>query len=301
MICEAAEAFGGNFLGTWIVMTFFGVATSMILSGTAFARLYWKPTFSQWQFKSNPKYPRPEHVRTEVLLTLKCISLSTIFPALSLYLRAHGQSQAFCGWGGRSMLWHAGTAVALLSFVDFFEWIYHYMGHQIPCLWQGHKSHHRFYNPTPFSVIADEAIDQLVRSSPLLIGVVLPINMDLMYFMFTVFFYGYGVYLHCGYEFDWPDAHHPLINSSYQHYLHHAEGAVGKPRHTGFFVKIWDKLMDGDTTAENFKANKCSCAKCARARGERSFDAWEKVEKVDYSPLLKPSFWLAAFADSAKA
>lgn len=28
-----------------------------------------------------------------------------------------------------------------------------------------------------------------------------------------------------------------IINTSFQHYLHHAEGAVGKPRHTGFFIK----------------------------------------------------------------
>ncbi|CAE8635607.1 unnamed protein product, partial [Polarella glacialis] len=291
-----ATAFGQNFFGTWLVTTLLGVATSMVLSGTSFARLYWKPTFAQWQYKSNPKFPKPENVRTEILLTLKCIALSTIGPSLSLYLSAHGKSEAFCGWGGYSLTWHLGMAVAMVATIDFFEWIYHYAGHQVPFLWKGHKSHHRFFNPTPFSVIADEAFDQLVRSAPMLLSVVVPVNMDVMFGLFTCFFYGYGVYLHCGYEMDWPDAHHPIINSSYQHYLHHAEGAVGKPRHTGFFVKIWDQMLGGDVTEENFKAGKCSCAKCSRNRGERSLEAFQKIEKVDYSPLLKPSFYLEAFA-----
>ncbi|CAE8593564.1 unnamed protein product, partial [Polarella glacialis] len=226
MICEAATAFGQNFFHIWLVTTLLGVATSMVLSGSSFARLYWKPTFAQWQYKSNPKFPKPENVRTEILLTLKCIALSTIFPSLSLYLSAHGQSEAFCGWGGRSLTWHVLSALVMVATIDFFEWFYHYCGHQIPFLWKGHKSHHRFYNPTPFSVIADEAVDQLVRSLPMLLSVIIPINMDVMFTMFTVMFYGFGVYLHCGYELDWPDAHHPVINSSYQHYLHHAEGAV---------------------------------------------------------------------------
>ena len=29
--------------------------------------------------------------------------------------------------------------------------------------------------------------------------------MDLMYGMFAIFFYGYGVYLHWGYELPWPE------------------------------------------------------------------------------------------------
>eukprot|EP00440_Ansanella_granifera_P049049 gb/GFBE01053141.1/.p1 GENE.gb/GFBE01053141.1/~~gb/GFBE01053141.1/.p1 ORF type:complete len:297 (+),score=63.35 gb/GFBE01053141.1/:1-891(+) len=296
MICEAANALGENFFGMWIILTIFGIATAVIMSGITFARLYWKPTFEQWQYKSNPKYPKPEHVRTEVLLTLKCIALSTIFPALSLYLAAQGRSEAFCGWGGKSLFWHMGSMVALVFGIDFFEWAYHYAGHQVPALWKGHKSHHRFFNPTPFSVIADEAVDQLIRSAPMLISVVCPINMDLMFGMFAVFFYGYGIYLHCGYELEWPDAHHPVINSSFQHFLHHAEGAVGKPRHTGFFIKTWDQLLGGDNTADMLKSGKCPCAKCSRGRGERSFEAWQKVEKVDYSCLLQPKFWLEAFA-----
>lgn len=299
MICEVAESMGQNLFLNWMFLNLLAVMTAFVGSGYSFYRLYWNPSYELWRHKSNPKFPRPESVRTEILLTLKCISLSTVFPALTLYLAAQGKAAGFCGWGDHSLLWHVGQWLILVTVTDFYEWAYHYAGHQIPYLWAGHKSHHRFYNPTPFAVIADEAFDQIVRSAPMLAGVFFPINMDVLFLTFSMFLYGYGIYLHCGYEFSWPDAHHPIINTSFQHYLHHAEGAVGKPRHTGFFVKLWDKLVDGDSTSELYKAGNCKCAKCAGLRGERSFEAWKKVEKPDYSPLLKPSFYFEALFGSA--
>ena len=39
--------------------------------------------------------------------------------------------------------------------------------------------------------------------------------------IYGIFFYGYGTYLHFGYEIDAIDAHNKYILSSYQHYLHH--------------------------------------------------------------------------------
>ncbi|CAF4136868.1 unnamed protein product, partial [Rotaria socialis] len=39
------------------------------------------------------------------------------------------------------------------------------------------------FNPTPFAVIADEYLDQLVRASPLLfLPTMMPINMNLLFF-----------------------------------------------------------------------------------------------------------------------
>lgn len=293
MICEVSSYFGQNVFITWSILTILALFAAFGLSSLTFAKLYWAPTFAQWRYKSNPKFPRPDQVRSEVLLTLKCVALTTVFPALSLWLASRGQSKAFCGWGGYSLIWHIAAMVGIIAFTDFMEWGYHYLGHVVPYLWKGHKSHHRFHNPSPFAVIADEAVDQLVRASPMLIiPLLVPTNMDVLFGTFAVFMYAYGVYLHCGYELEWPDAHHPIVNSSFQHYYHHAVGAVGKPVHTGFFVKLWDNLVDGDVTAKMLQDGKCSCAKCAQNRGERSAEVWEKVQKPDYSILLKPSFWL---------
>jgi lathosterol oxidase len=50
-------------------------------------------------------------------------------------------------------------------------------------MWEIHRHHHKFYNPSPFAVIADEAPDQLVRALPLLVlPIVMPMNMDLLFF-----------------------------------------------------------------------------------------------------------------------
>mmetsp|Transcript_55132 Transcript_55132/g.118368 ORF Transcript_55132/g.118368 Transcript_55132/m.118368 type:complete len:305 (-) Transcript_55132:73-987(-) len=298
VLCEVAEWGGQNLLFTWIAFTIAGLFMTVGLSAVVFVKLYWNPTYEQWRYKSNPKFPHPTQVRKEVLQTLKCIGLSTICPAISVYLTAKGSSQAFCGWGGRSLSWHVCSFFAVWFIVDIFEWGYHALGHKIPALWEQHRSHHRFFNPTPFAVVADEAIDQLVRASPLLIIPLLaPTNMDMLFALFSVFFYGYGVYIHSGYEMEWPDSHHPFINTSYQHFLHHAVGGSGTPAHTGFFFKIWDQLVGADLTKKRFDEGKCSCAKCSRKRGERSHDAWLAVEKHDYSVLLKPDFWLSGPAE----
>jgi lathosterol oxidase len=97
----------------------------------------------------------------------------------------------------------------------------------------------------------------------LVFPLVMPTNMDLLFFTFAVFFYGYGTYLHWGYEFDWPDAHHPFLNTSFQHYLHDARSTLHKPLHTGFFFKFWDRIWGSVADGE------CACAKCCVARGER--------------------------------
>lgn len=105
----------------WIILTFLGISSCLSMSALTFGKLYWKPSYETWQYKSNPKFPKPEHVRTEILLTIKCISLSTMLPAISLYLAAQGRSQAFCGWGGRSIWWHVGSLCVMIISIDFFE------------------------------------------------------------------------------------------------------------------------------------------------------------------------------------
>jgi lathosterol oxidase len=173
---------------------------------------------------------------------------------------------------------------------DLYEFAYHRLGHTRSFWWSQHRPHHAFSNPSPFSVIADDHLDQFIRSAPLLfIPMLMPINMDLLFLTYGAFFYGYGVYLHWGYELRWPDAHHPWINTSFQHYLHHARSTLNKPYHTGFFFKAWDKMAGSVYDAGPAE---CLCAKCCVGRGERSREAFDKVEKPDYSVLLSPSFWI---------
>merc|ERR1712032_1720198 len=107
-----------------------------------------------------------------------------------------------------------------------------------------------------------------------------------MFFEYGVFFYAYGCYLHWGYELDCIDAHHPVLNTAFQHYCHHAASILHKPYHCGFFFKCWDELFGSvyDGT--------CFCVKCERENGRRSRDRYEKdVVVPPYERLLDPSFW----------
>eukprot|EP01133_Synstelium_polycarpum_P013000 gene13000-15291_t len=277
----------GNFMATWTFLSVAGLFFITLLSGLVFLRYYVKPTYEMWRWKTNPKYPSPDKVKEEILMMLKGMVTATFCPALALQMAQKGMSKAYCGVGEHGWGYLAVSFLLVWIASDFYEFFYHRMGHKYDFFWNMHKYHHVFYNPSPFAVIADEYVDQLVRSAPLLLfPMLVPINMDMMFLQFGIFFYGFGSYLHWGYEFSYPDAHHPIVNTSFQHYLHHSISIKNKPYHTGFFFKFWDQLF-GST----YKGA-CFCAKCEQAKGERTHEKWLKVEKHDYSVLLKPSFWL---------
>lgn len=247
------------------------------------------PSYETWKMKSNPKYPPVEKIREEILQMYKGMYTATICPALSLWLAQRGWSQAFCGWGGYSIGYHLFSFACIWIGSDFVEFYYHRLGHMTDLGWTHHRHHHKFFNPTPFAVIADEYVDQFMRSLPLLIfPLIMPTNMDVIFFTYAVFFYGYGVYLHWGYELEWPDAHHPWLNTAYQHYIHHAKSLKNRPIHTGFFFKFWDQ------TADSTLKDTCTCVKCQHQRGERTLEVYNATEKPDYSPLLSLKFWMTS-------
>jgi len=289
MLCEIGLA--SNFWITWATLTVIGFFMIVNMAAIIFYYFYQHPTYDRWRRKSNPKYPPAEMVRSEIVQMMKGMMTATLCPSLSLFLAQHGMSKAYCGTNDGQYGWgyHLFSFLLIWISVDFFEFFYHRIGHITTFGWTQHKHHHLFYNPTPFAVIADEYLDQFVRASPLLIfPLFMPINIDLMFFQFGLFFYGYGLYLHWGHESDLIDAHNPVLNTAFQHYLHHAIASAGKPYHTGFFFKVWDQLF-GST----FKGD-CFCAKCEAAKGKRSKDKYAESlkEKPDYSVLLSPSFWL---------
>jgi len=285
MICELSLF--GNFLTTWFALSAAALVSIMGMSGTLFYYYYANPTYEQWRYKSNPKFPEPEKVRMEIIQMLKGMCTGTFCPAASLYLSERGLSQAYCGVGEHGWGYLVTSFFAMWLASDFFEFYYHYLGHKYDFFWNNHKHHHVFYNPTPFSVIADEYIDQFVRSSPMLIFPLLaPVNIDLMFLQFAIFFYAYGTYLHWGYEFSWLDPNGKILNTSFQHYLHHAKSINRKPYHCGFMFKIWDQMFGSMYHGEDLSAY------TAVAKGQRTREEYEKIHKPDYSVLLSASWWM---------
>lgn len=274
-----------NFFLTWFALTALGLVSLFAFSGTLFYKYYVNPTYEQWIWKSNPKYPTPEKVRDEIFQMIKGAITGTVLPAMALTLAKTGHSKAFCN-AEKGYAYDAMSFVCIWVGCDFFEWFYHYLGHKFVFMWQFHRAHHVFFNPSPFAVIADEYVDMFLRSSPMLIiPLLFPINMDLLFGTFAVFFYGYGTYLHWGYETPWLSAHNPVINTAFQHYCHHAVSGRKTVYHTGFFFKLWDQL------AGSVYPKDCFCARCQQDQGKRSKEAFEKVVKPDYSVLLDPGFW----------
>lgn len=199
------------------------------MSFALFYPYYVTPTYERWVYKSNPRFPSPLSVKKEIIQMCKGLVVATFCPALTLYLSQKGYSNGYCSLSTsahpHAFSWYTQSIIIFL-FTDLYEYLYHYLGHVSIFFWDTHRHHHIFYNPSPFSVIADEYMDQFIRAWPFLILPALtPIDMDLLFFTYATVFYGYGVYLHWGYETSLISSHNILLTTSYDHYLHHAISA----------------------------------------------------------------------------
>ena len=292
MLCALADESYGSLLITWAALTVIGFTLIMLTSGVVFMGYYIRPTYDMWVFKTNPKYPTAEKVRDEIVQTAKGMWTATLCPALAIWLTAQrgslsGISKAYCANPFDDEA-HGGVKSAALSLLlivllsDFWEWGYHRLGHTFSGFWSVHRHHHKFFNPSPFAVIADECVDQFFRALPLLLfPCIAPVNMDVMFFTYGLLFYAYGVYLHWGYEASWLSAHNPILNTAFQHYCHHAKAILNKPYHCGFFFKIWDQLTGG-----MYPEERCFCCVCERKKGNRTLEQFKKIKVPDYSVLL---------------
>ena len=232
----------------------------------------------------------------------------------------HNRGYGYCeinesngGW-----TWIATSFFIVWIFTDFYEFLYHWCGHSFQAMWKLHKGHHHFYNPTPFAVIADNPIDQFFRAAPLLFfPMIFPVNIEMLFTMFSVLFYFNGLIQHSGHE---PyhldkigiDGHNKYLLTSYHHYLHHAKSTMNRPLYNGQLLQLWDYLagshvyipLSSTPTASGEQAvsaekSTCLCSKCAREQGLRSMDEWNRLTKPDYSVLLSVSFWLSPNPESS--
>ena len=183
MLCEISLYLGNNFFLTWFLLSIIAFVCLMILSSLIFYEYYVKISYEKWLKKSNPKYPSVENVRQEILLMMRGIFSGTFCPSLTLYLMSKEKLKGYCGLNDYGWIYLITSFFISWLFVDFFEFVYHRLGHCYRSLWKYHKSHHQFYNPTPFSVIAEDYLDQIIGASPLfIVPVVVPINIDLLFF-----------------------------------------------------------------------------------------------------------------------
>eukprot|EP00921_Rhytidocystis_pertsovi_P002847 GHVQ01004790.1.p1 GENE.GHVQ01004790.1~~GHVQ01004790.1.p1 ORF type:complete len:258 (+),score=6.64 GHVQ01004790.1:318-1091(+) len=229
---------GWSLLSIWMTISALAWFFIMTTSSVAFYMYFWKPTFELWQRKSSPHYVPATKVREEIVQMNKGLIFSAFAPSLTIWLAQRGMTKAYSSTPDS---WAQEFACQFLYWLllDVYEFLYHYGTHRIAVLWTFHKYHHTFPNPTPFAVIADEIVDQVIRSAPMvLFPLFLPLNVDLLFFQMACIHYAYGTYLHCGHELAVLDAHHPFMNTSYHHYCHHAVSIIHKPYHCGFVLSV---------------------------------------------------------------
>lgn len=222
MLCEIGNTIG--FLGLWVFFLFFASALILAFSGFAFYYYYMNPTYETWIYKINPRFPVPLLVKKELKYLLKGLVTVSICPTLTIFLSNIGVFQGYCGDNSKSYLPIWVQIFITVLFTDLYEYFYHSNSHSSSTFWKYHRYHHRFLNPTPFAVLADGYIDQFFRSCILLIlPWLFPLNLDIMFIIFGLCFYGYGVYLHTGFELPFLSAHTLVLNTNYQHNKHHSK------------------------------------------------------------------------------
>jgi lathosterol oxidase len=296
MICVLLQYIPENFFAIWAIMAVSAGIVINLGSGLTFRWLYVNASYDKWQYKSNAKFPSPAAVRDEALTTWKAVVHATAWPSLAIYFRSSSWTHGYCpqdpDYDEVSAAAFSNVIQFLFIFLitDFYEFAYHFLGHWTDAGWEVHRHHHKHYNPTPFAVIADEWWDNLWRAFPLFaFPLVFRMNIEVLWYTFSIFFYAYGIYLHCGYEADWiVSTKNPLVNTSFQHYIHHATGRRKTPCHCGFFIKTWDQLF-----GSLYDGPDCH-AEAERKKGNRSIEAWNKLckEFPDYSVMWTSlEFW----------
>ena len=86
--------------------------------------------------QSNPNYPSVEKVRDEIIQMMKGLLCSAIFPSMALHFAGTPLSQAFCGWGDYSWQYHLASLLLVWIGSDFYEFLYHRLGHVDYNFWQ---------------------------------------------------------------------------------------------------------------------------------------------------------------------
>ena len=307
MICQLLTQ-DKTFLQTWLVLYVQSFVTLQFLAAAFFKYYYVDITFGKFQCKTNPKFPSLCTVRDEIITSAKGLLGATFMSTVALHMIVYKQRQQegqqfndddsffarilsnYKGYSfGSTAADDADTwydilyqFVTLAIIIDGTLWAIHYVHHKVHFLWEQHKEHHKYYNPSPFGSSANDMIELSSCSGiPLVvIPFLMPVNIDIALFVITIMFGIFSTYLHTGFEVTFHDAHHPIVSSSYQHYIHHAVSFMNRPIYCGGTFKIWDQVAQS-TMPPNYK---CKCVSC---RPKRTLEQYQTTYIPDYSVMWK--------------
>lgn len=230
---------GNSFWMTWFIFSSVNAIWYTTICGLMWYFLYCQKIFGT-KWKTQIKWPKDSTIFKEWTTGLVCCGAAGFNMALTIYLSQLGYSQLYYQIESYStLLW---GILFQFTFMEIYSWAFHYACHNISFLWNIHKSHHLFPNPTPFAVMADDPLDMFIKSFPIvLIPQLFPTWDGALFGIFGLVNFIYGSFLHGGFDF-------PFLPSSTSKYLvspwHHNDHHSGNMKcNFGFFTAFLDILF----------------------------------------------------------
>jgi sterol desaturase/sphingolipid hydroxylase (fatty acid hydroxylase superfamily) len=251
----------------WPVLAAIGVAWYLLICGGLYLYLNHSghaATSFRWKTQRQPT--RPDQVRRELFDGVLSMSMVMGCVALSFWCSYSGYNRLYAS-PSEYPLWMIPLSIfGVFVVMEVFEWTLHWASHKNSLLWKIHKHHHRYSNPTPFGVMADQPLDMFLKASPILwIPFLFPIWDVALVGTFALMNFAYGTYLHAGFDPPWmPSPHSRYLVSAWHHNEHHA-GSVD--HNFGFFTGFMDILF-GTRFTPTDKARKRPNFRCTECRHE---------------------------------
>jgi lathosterol oxidase len=248
----------------WPGLAVIGIAWYMILCGGLYLLLHRsRYATTALRFKTQLQPTRLDQVKGEVKDGVLSMTLAMGSVAIAFWCYHHGYNRLYAS-PSEYPLWYIPVSIfGVFVVMEVFEWAFHWGCHRSDLLWKVHKHHHRYANPTPFGVMADQPLDMFIKASPIFwIPFLFPIWDVALIGTFAVMNFLYGTYLHAGFDPPWmPSPHSRFLVSSWHHNEHHA----GSLDHNyGFFTGFMDiwfntRLSPSDKSAKrpNYRCPEC--------------------------------------------
>ena len=258
---------GIPFYNLWPILAAIGVGWYLAICGGLYLLLHrssFSETARRWKTQTQPT--RSDQVRGEIFDGVLSMSMVMGCIALTFWCSYNGYNQLYASPSDYPLWTIPVSMLALFLIMEVFEWAFHWACHQNDLLWKIHKHHHRYSNPTPFGVMADQPIDMFIKASPILwIPFLFPIWDVALIGTFATVNFVYGIYLHAGFDPPFmPSPHSRYLVSGWHHNEHHA----GSLKHNfGFFTAFMDILMGTRLTPED-KVEKRPDYRCPECRND---------------------------------
>ncbi|XP_042238148.1 delta(7)-sterol 5(6)-desaturase erg32-like [Homarus americanus] len=191
----------------------------------------------EWKCQPN-KFLSPELERHEILLGSFSLLLGSTCSALvSCYLMNGGKSTIYYDVSEYGWLWYFASWPVVFVWQDYLTYWTHRMYH-LPFLYKKfHKLHHKYKQPTAFSVTAIHPFEflhmQLVLISPM---VIFPVHWT-VFVVLLMYLYYHGIIDHSGINFKayWWQPWQPdcIFHDNHHQYFH---------VNFGFNCALWDKI-----------------------------------------------------------